>query len=334
MTDVADRLGVCHCAGRYSVGPEPQLLAGALRTLELGSRVIKLWFRTPLERSYPAQTGWPTVSSLRELAELPELAEVFALPFTSFILSTDATNTQDQGWGRPLSAGDLSREADEIEELTEFLVGAYGDAGKTFVLQSWEGDWAVRGGFDKNIPATTASLDAMVKRMRIRQEAVERGRKAAPETVLHAPEVNLVMPESQAGPSVTEAVLPHVGCDLYSYSAWETTLDDGSRFVEALERIRDAAGCRNDQVFLGEFGAPEQGFPTEHLMATMERTIDDGLAFGCRYLLYWAIFCNEKRATPDPKLAFPDHPGFWLLRPDGTKGPHWQLLADRLAAAS
>jgi hypothetical protein len=330
-TAVADRLGVCHVHARYSIGPEPSLLAGSLRTLELGSRVIKLWFRYPLSTAgYPLQE-WPKAESLRAMAELPQMTEVFNLPFTSYILSTDATNTQSQGWGRRLSPDDLRREADELEDLSEYLATTFGSTGKTFVLQNWEGDWAARGGFDKNVPAKPDVLDAMVQRMRMRQEAVERGRRSAPDTVLHAPEVNLVLPESQAGRSVTEAVLPHVGCDLYSYSAWETTLDDGSRFVEGLERIRDAAGCRNDQVFLGEFGAPEQGFDPERLTAVVERTIDDGLAFGCRYLLYWAMFCNETRPVPNERDPFPDHPGFWLIRPDGTKAPHWQVMADKLA---
>jgi hypothetical protein len=333
VTALADRLGVTHAAGRYSVGPEPQLLAGANRILELGSRVIKLWFRVPASVSFPTQAGgWPPLASIRELAELPQLREVFALPFTTYFLSTDASNTQDLGWSRPLSDDDLRREAEEIEELTEHLVSTYASTGKTFVLQSWEGDWAVRTGFDKNVPATPEVLDAMVRRMRVRQEAVERGRRASPTTVLHAPEVNLVMPESKVGPGVTEAVLPHVGCDLYSYSAWETTIDDGSRFVEALERIAAAAGCRNDQVFLGEFGAPENGTAPERLNEIVDRTIDDALAFGCGYLLYWQIFCNEKTPAPIPGVAqFDDHPGFWLLRPDGSKAPHWQLLADRLS---
>ncbi len=45
-------------------------------------------------------------------------------------------------------------------------------------------------------------------------------------------------------------------------------------------------------------------------------------------MVYWQVHCNEARRQP--VKANGDVRGFWLLRPDGSKGWAWQELHDVL----
>lgn len=294
--------------------------------------MIKLWFRAPGARSYPLEPTWPEVESLRELAESTPFRDVFAMPFTTIVLSCDAVGIGDSGWSKPLTPAQLAREADEFEELTQYLSTQFRNSDKTFILQNWEGDWAVRSRTDPSLAAEPFALAGMIARLDNRQAAVECGRRGAAGTrVAHAAEVNLVLPESVTGPTVTEAVLSHTECDLFSYSAWETTAS-GNRFVEALTTIRDATSPSEmfgrDNVFVGEFGAPEVAVGREQAADITRRTIADAVRFGCPYILYWQIFDNEGANSSG---GGDDFPGFWLIRPDGSSSKQRDVLADELS---
>ena len=52
------------------------------------------------------------------------------------------------------------------------------------------------------------------------------------------------------------------------------------------------------------------------------------LDWGCPYVVYWQLYCNEPRRQPVKTNA--DVRGFWLLRPDGSKAWLWQELHDML----
>jgi hypothetical protein len=333
--ELADRIGVCHADPRYSVGPEDQLTAGALRTLELGSRVLKLWFRTPLSRSFPLTTGWPEIQTLTELAQAPLMRGVLDMPFTTFFLSCDAVGVPD-GWSRPQTPAEAEREAEEMQDLARYLLTTYAERDVTFVVQNWEGDWAVRAGFDKTAKPQPGALDGMVARLNNRQEAIERARLEVPSRarVLQAAEVNLVFGGSHPSLAVTRAVFPQTRLDLYSYSAWETTAyDGGTRLLEALQLMRDntqpSKAFGRDNVFIGEFGAQEVWLGKDEAAAIIRRTVDDALTFGCPYVLYWAMFDNETIAP----INGVDYPGFWVLRPDGTRSAQGDLLATYLGTS-
>jgi hypothetical protein len=45
-------------------------------------------------------------------------------------------------------------EAQQFADLTSYLVSTYANTGKTFVLQHWEGDWSIRGGYDPTAKPT------------------------------------------------------------------------------------------------------------------------------------------------------------------------------------
>lgn len=332
---VADRLGVAHVDGKYHFTSGDFLNEGAEQILALGSRVIKVWFVADAQIKYPWNSRWPRVHSLVELAQTPYFRALFAKPFTTFILETYAFGRPDHYWTQGTNDAQAKNEADQFEELARYLLTTYQNTGKTFVLQNWEGDWAIRGNFDRAAAPTPIAISGMIRWLNARQTGVDRARRSLRSArrvgVYHAAEVNLVADAMDGKTSVSNDVLPHTHCDLYAYSAYDTSIAD-TRFVAALDHIAAktpasaAFGAKN--VYVGEFGVPENEFGTSAAVASIKRTIGDALAWGCPYLVFWQIFDNE--CTQGKSDTKDDCRGFWLIKPSGKKSALWTVLRTAL----
>ena len=330
-SDLRDVIGVTHVAGKYHLTDKPYLREGADQILSLGSRVIKLYLTLPPERNYPFNSQWPQVDSLVELADAPDFRDVFEKPFTTYILTTYAAGRPDHYWKDRITDAQALDEEEQFYRLARHLLTTYRGSQKTFVLQHWEGDWAIRGSFDPQVDPSARAVAGMIRWLNARQKGVERARSelaAANVRVFHAAEVNLVKIALEQGrPTVTDQVLPHTSVDLVSYSAWDTS-GDPKLLRSALEYIarhtpdREPFAGRN--VYLGEFGLPENDFPTSQVKTTVRDTITTALDWGCPYVVYWQLYCNEARRRP--VKANDDVRGFWLIRPDGSRGAAWGEL--------
>lgn len=332
---IADRLGVAHVDGKYHFTDRDFLNEGANRILELGSRVIKVWFVANEQGKYPFNSQWPKVNSLVELAQTPYFRSLFGKPFTTFILETYAFGRDDHYWTKSISDADATDEARQFEELTRYLLTTYAGTGKTFVLQNWEGDWAARGHYNRDVVPAPIALAGMIRWLNARQDGVDHARRALHANgvhVYHAAEVNLVAPAMEGKTSVTNDVFPHTHCDLYSYSAYDTSIE-GTHFRAALDYIASKAppsaafGAKN--VMVGEFGIPENDFGTDKSVASVRRTIQEALDWGCPYLAYWQIYDNECKAGKSDEKG--DCRGFWLIKPSGQKSALWDVLHGFLA---
>ena len=130
--------------------------------------------------------------------------------------------------------------------------------------------------------------------------------------------------------TMTNDVLPHTHCDLYSYSAYDVPTYDRDKFRSNLDYLASKAPGK-DNVYIGEFGAPENevGGP-EVQLARVRSTIETALKWGARYIIYWELYCNEPK--PDHKYAGrpedDDMRGFWLIRPDGSRPPVTDYLIE------
>jgi hypothetical protein len=329
------QLGVAHIGGKYSFTDKDYLNEGAALAQSIGARCIKVCLSldrdNPSSKLYPFSSQWPDVVSLETLAQTPYFQNLFARDFDTFILTAFRPGRPAGYWRREFSAEDARAEEECFASLTRHLLRTYAGSGKTFIIQNWEGDWALRGSFDPSIqPASTATA-AMIRWLSARQRGVEKARTeiaTKDARVFHACEVNLVR-QAQVGKaaSVTTAVLPHITVDLASYSAWDTK-HSPTEFAEALAFIAkhkhptEPFGERG--VYVGEFGMPEsEGTPS----LAFERTaalLAEARRFGCPYAVYWQIYCNEPN-TPSPK-GNKDYKGFWLVRPDGTRSPVCRLF--------
>lgn len=218
------------------------------------------------------------------------------------------------------------------------------------MLQNWEGDWALRNNFNRE-PAGDPSEQAirnLTRYINARQEGVDRARREirSDVAVYHACEVNLVTAAMEGRRTVTNDILPHTHCDLYSYSAYDTiglAAEDPARGAKALRDALDyiaskapdsrAFGRRN--VYIGEFGWPEVPSKSDPHATTakslnvIRTTVETALDWGCPYIIYWQLYDNESRAGKE-RPANDQVRGFYLIRPDGTRAAAWDYLSSLL----
>lgn len=336
---LADRLGCAHANGAYSFTRGDYLNEGADCILKTGMRVIKVYLHNPAGM-YRFNSEWPKFGSLVEMARHPHYRKLFGKPFTTFVLTTFAVAPGSDGrWRDGFTDEQYADEKRQFYELAKYLLETYRGVSKTFVLQNWEGDWALRNGTrtDPESDPEPPVIANMIRWMDARQEGVEQARRevrASRAKVYHACEVNLVALAMQGRPTVTNDVLPKTRCDLYSYSAYDTigvAADDPIKgrelFRKALEYLAAKApdspafGAKN--VYVGEFGWPEvrsdqdPHASTEKSLQVIRMTVEVAADWGCPYIIYWQVYDNESRAkSRRPTNA--DVRGFYLIRPDGT----------------
>ncbi|HEY0557413.1 MAG TPA: hypothetical protein VGG20_24370, partial [Thermoanaerobaculia bacterium] len=139
--DARDVLGVAHAAGRYNFTGADYLNEGADRVLEVGSRVIKIFFvPNTIQALYNFNSDWaPLPVDVVELAQRPYVQALFAKPFSTYILVITPVTVTPQ-FLDGLSPAEAAAERDQMYRLTRYLLTAYADSGKTFILQNWEGD--------------------------------------------------------------------------------------------------------------------------------------------------------------------------------------------------
>ncbi|MCL4194172.1 MAG: hypothetical protein KJZ87_20715, partial [Thermoguttaceae bacterium] len=150
---LSDVVGVTHVSGRYHLTGADFLNEGADQILSLGSRVIKVYFTVPptanpSSNAYPFNSRWPQSKTLTELATTPYFRALFDKPFTTFVLTTYAAGRPEHYWRAGVTAEQAADEERQFYELARHFLTAYRGQHKTFVLQHWEGDWAIRGNFD------------------------------------------------------------------------------------------------------------------------------------------------------------------------------------------
>ncbi len=340
---LADVLGVTHVAGRYHLTDKDFLNEGADQILALGSRVIKVWFygkrHEHPDSVYPYNSDWPKVESLAEGAQAPYFQKLFGKPFTTYILVVTALGRQDNYWRNGVTQEQKQDEQQQFYELTKFLLKTYKGTGKTFVLQHWEGDWMIRGSVDEKIEPSPMAIQGMIDWLNARQAGVNQARKEIGQDgvrVYHAAEVNRVVSSMKNGKiNVVNAVLPHTRLDLVSYSAWDSALEHYQKpqvLREALDFIAASLADSNDfgnkNVYLGEFGIPENLYTLEQIQKAIPNAVQTALAWGCPYIVYWQLYCNELKDNKErPPVRSNDAVrGFWLIRPDGSKSWVWDCF--------
>ncbi len=349
--DVRDTVGVVHVAGRYHLTEKDFLSEGADQILSLGSRVIKVWFygkrHEHPDGMYPYNSKWPSAKSLVEGAEAPYYRELFRKPFATYIMVVTALGRDDGYWRNDITDEQKKDEQRQFYELAKHLLTQYQGMGKTFVLQHWEGDWMVRGNFDGNAEPTPQALANMIEWLNARQAGVNQARKEVGQRgvhVYHACEVNRVVQSMRDGfPNMVNKVLPHTKLDLISYSAWDSATEhyaDPNVLRDALDFIAvhapDSPDFGNRNVYIGEFGVPENLYSLEQIQTAIPNAVRTGLGWGCPYIVYWQLYCNELKdpSTRPPVKSNDAVKGFWLIRPDGTTSWVWDYLHVLFAARS
>lgn len=330
--------GVAHVDGKYYLTREDFLDEGADQVLATGSKVIKLYLAP---KRYPWNSEWPKCDSLLEIAQTPYFKSVFSKPFHTYILTAYAVGRNDHYWTTGITAAQEADETRQFHELAKYLLTAYKGTGKTFVLQHWEGDWALRSHSPKHydasfLPSETA-IKGMIKWLNARQAGIVKARKEASDTDVHvygATEANRIE-ESMAGkPGVANSVLPYSTVDLASYSCYGS-LDTPEHLAGAVDYLAAhlpataVFGQNPHSIYLGEFGYPENG---REGVDGVNRRMDNAIAIvknkELPWAVYWEVYCNEPvndaPALPlNGKTNNQNLRGYWMVKPDGTPGMGW-----------
>ena len=142
--DLSNILGVTHVNGKYFFTRQDFLDEGADQVLAVGSKVIKLYMTGRNPERYSWNSTWPDAKNLEEMASHPYFRSVFSKAFRTYILTAYALGHKDAYWTNGVSPEELADETRQFYDLTKYLMTTYKGTGKTFVLQHWEGDWALR----------------------------------------------------------------------------------------------------------------------------------------------------------------------------------------------
>lgn len=323
-------IGSTHVQSGYYFGNKDSLNEGADQLLAMGTKVIKVWFYNGVEtpdKKYPWNSTWSKVDNLVDGAKLPYWKELFDKPFTTFILQTMAMNREQYYWLTEITEEDEANETEEFYQLTKYLLTKYQNTGKTFVLSNHESDWHIPIGSEYE-----QSLRNMIKWAQARQDGVTKAQKEIGMygvNVFHAIEVaNVMKSMHDREKTVVNSVIPYVKLDLVSYSSWDLR---GEKLTETLDYISEQAQespfFGRKQIFVGEFGIPEYWNSTQSVLQRSKEIIKQGLEWGCPYIVYWQLYCNEPRPGVDlPSFVNNDFYGFWLVRADGSKTELYNYL--------
>ncbi|MES1243226.1 MAG: hypothetical protein ABUT39_16565 [Acidobacteriota bacterium] len=331
--ELRDVVGATHAAGKYSFSEEDFLNEGADRLLELGTRVIKIWFQLDAARPYPFHSEWGTPpTDLAGLARKPYYRELFAKPFTTFILVVPHAVPFTDG----VTPEEAETERERIYKLARYLLEQYAGSGKTFIIQNWEGDHLFRQGLDGAEP-DPVRIQGMRDWWNARQDGVDQARREVGMrgvVVAHAAEVNHLADSMDGKVTATNAVVPFTHADLYSYSSWDLRFDR-RRLVDALEYLKamapDSELYGEDNIYLGEFGAVrDQVGPGVKLGDLIQGLTDAAVGWGVRYAVFWQLYCNEAVHPYEGRPRASDLRGFWLVRPDGVLAASWRDLKRRM----
>jgi len=339
--DARDVLGVAHASGRYNFTDEDYLNEGADRILELGSRVIKV-FMIPnhVQEAYPFNSDWsPTPEDMVELVQKPYVQELFAKPFSTYILVIEPVTGQPQ-FLDGLTREEAAAESDQMYRLAKYLLTTYANSGKTFILQNWEGDHLLRMGLNSTQAADAVRIRGMADWWNARQDGVRRARKEVGwhnVNVLHAAEVNALQAAMEGKITATNDVIPLTHCDLYSYSSWDVgySPEQLTRALDYLEaKAPDNRMFGRYNLYLGEYGmAKDAGAPDGERFERIRQLMEAALGWGVRYAVYWQVFDNEEAGSYTGRPTNADLKGFWLVRPDGVHAPIWDDLEQQLPAS-
>ena len=333
--DGRDVLGVAHAGGKYNFTGGDYLNEGADRILDSGSRVIKVFLvpKDTIADLYSFNSDWkPFATDVVVLAQKPYFQELFAKPFSTFLLIVPPVGG-DSPFLDGLSADEAAAESDQMYRLTKYLLTQYADSGKIFVLQNWEGDHLLYQGIAPGAQPDSVRVQGMIDWINARQAGVRRARQEVGTRnvdVLHAAEVNFLSAAMAGDVTMTNSVIPFTRCDLYSYSSWDIGFTPQA-LTAALDYLKSKAPDSDRfgaaDVYLGEFGAAKGAVsPNSQRFERIRQLLEAALGWGVRYAVYWEVFSNEPIAPYSGRPTNDDLRGYWLIRPDGVKVPYWNTL--------
>ncbi|HSV16147.1 MAG TPA: hypothetical protein VLI90_17935, partial [Tepidisphaeraceae bacterium] len=317
---------------------------------------------------YPGQTSppppskyawntptWPAKStlSLVNLAQTTYFSKAFSNPtIKNYVITTYSPNVPSSGgdgtefWLNGMTASEKAAETASFYNYTKYLLQTYNGTGKTFYLENWEGDWALKDPGRNTQPSPTA-VQGMIDWFNARQAGINEAKHdfgaASNVKVYQTIEVNRVADaingdvfNGQTGwATVTNDVLPYTNVDFASYSSYDTqqVTSGATSYASAVQYLANhlpataVNGQNTHSVYVGEFGLAEDSAGITTVNNMMNNVLNTVKADGMPMALYWEVYSNEiKSETGLPAGNSGDNSntkGFYFVKPDGTPATAW-----------
>lgn len=338
-------VGTQSIGAKYKLSDEPLLVESAMQIHRMGSDVLKIAVTPKYPDDY-MMTKDPEIRTILDLFQRkPEFAEVCGMPFSHLQVwiypFSDTRSAFRLGHVPEAEARQVYR---EIYDFTAHLLKTYSGTGKSFYLGNWEGDWHLQEErYDHAYDPDETAIRGAIDWFNLRSKAVADARRDTPHEgvqVFFYIEINHVRKAlTEDRPALVNRVLPHIDTDYVSWSSYDITKEAATRggeegrkmvmdalnYIEAHLPPSDLPGKR---VMIGEYGYESAfaGSPQKQAQYSAE-LIKWGLEWGCPFILYWQLYCNEVDAKTGR------HRGFWLIDNQGEKQPVWHLFTGFLSKA-
>lgn len=283
----------------------------------LGAGAWKWYWTGAYASSYPQQSWDGAHTNLTELLGDSSFQYVINNAPSVVILNTwTFANGINNKWINDWSKADGEAEEAELYDACCALLAL--DDGRTYVIQNWEGDWALLGSFNVKAPITKDRANRFCAYMLARKRAILRARNDVPSStkLVFACEVNRCL--DLAGFRV-HRLLKRIKPEAVSFSLYECInglLSGNQAGSEAQieRRMRRAAfNVRRELnypviLYVGEYGQNERetsfiGLSLDAAALTAKvRSVADALGFA--YCAFWQLFDNEVSASPGPYRGY------------------------------
>lgn len=335
------KLGAAHVQGLYTVpnGSGTQFTDGADVVEALGLPAFKFYCTQTYAADYPLESAWSGASAnCTQFLQTTEVSGVLArAAFTDFAITIFSFGNPATNWWRDAGKADNPRlliEYTQVYNAAVHLLTTYNNTGKSFVLQNWEGDWALMDGTPPTVPVNTyvkkRDIDYCLAFHSARQRAVRDATRDTAHTnvsVRYAVEVNRVLDvvQNPGRARLLKDVLNRLKPDVVSYSGYDSFTNYGANQTEwesltttnytlALDIIHDFAP--DSLLQIGEVGFEEERIaidrPSYDVGEMVTLMVNLSEQAGAKWFYYWQTFDNEVDGTTPSGTK-----GYWLAKPNG-----------------
>ncbi|OGG34941.1 hypothetical protein A2363_01830 [Candidatus Gottesmanbacteria bacterium RIFOXYB1_FULL_47_11] len=363
---IDERLGVTNSCGEYPdrTAQGDFMQYGAQKTRELGFAGLELIMIPGSlcstgggcyhQADQYCQDGKLNVSDMKSMMQLPQFQAVLTKPikyFTLYIEAVKKTSIQQSSIHiktTPYTQAEINSTYTEVKDAIKYLLTRFRGSGKTFYIAPVNelDNRLVQGGCalgqagndcdDSDVPQS--NVEHAIEFLNMYARAIRDAKTEVPESgmkVYLTCEIARVLSRAMRGKtSSANDVIPYAECDIVAYSAYETygpmsTDQARQSMIKALNYIAEKAPDHPDfpggkNVMIGEIGYPEMTDRTDVNIESAEAAIKAAMDWKVVRLNLWTLFDQACSVKPPTKPA--DCHGFWMIKPDGTKGDIYNYI--------
>ncbi|MEQ8548685.1 MAG: choice-of-anchor Q domain-containing protein [Cyclobacteriaceae bacterium] len=364
LLPIKGKIGATHIAGWYNFTDKNYLEEGSDRFKDWGSTNIKTTISADngkMESAYPFNSDWPQYSEMKGVINDERVHKLFSDPYFTthaFWAPSKGVNGFYKNGADRNHARYLAVEQQNYNAAKEILI-KYGNLGKTFLFQNWEGDWMLRGA-NKQWEDNRASIpddvkwqiEGMARMWRAHMRGIEKAVAEHPEAtskIQYAVEYNKLFDNVNGTrktlmeldvPCLVADVLPKVRMHMSSWSAYDGNWDETARpfptgFWHGMEiagfYTNNTKGLEGIPVQIGEIGynenAPFQSLSNQQILDRYDKLMGVVAKLGVQNVYLWNLYGSgaqsvslEKDVQYEASYLFQVLDGKWVIDPDNKFG--------------